>query len=95
MIVLNYPEWRLAWGLLIYKHRPKYDRFFFFNFLAWNLVESIFRAAKRFIYMRVLLEYLKEFSLELQLWNCGKGSRCGAVAIPLFETIFDWNDCRN
>lgn len=68
--------------------------FFIFNFLACYLVESIFRAAKRFIYMRVLMEYLKEFSLELQLWNCGKGSRCGAVAIPLFETIFDWNDCR-
>ena len=57
-------------------------------------MESIFRAAKRFIYMRVLLEYLKEFSLEPQLWNCGKGSRYGAVATPLFETIFDWNDCR-
>ena len=68
--------------------------FFIFNFLACYLVKSIFRAAKRFIYMRVLLEYLKEFSLELQLWNCGEGSRCGAVAIPLFETIFDWNDCR-
>ena len=68
--------------------------FFIFNFLACYLVESIFRAAKRFIYMRVLMEYLKEFSLELQLWNCGKGSRCGAMAIPLFETIFDWNDCR-
>ena len=40
------------------------------------------------------MEYLKEFALELQLWNCGKGSRCGAVATPLFETIFDWNDCR-
>lgn len=68
--------------------------FFIFNFLACYLVESIFRAAKRFIYMRVLMEYLTEFSSELQLWNCGKGSRCGAVAIPLFETIFDWNDCR-
>ena len=35
-------------------------------------MESIFRAAKRFIYMRVLLEYLKEFFIFIRYGTVAK-----------------------
>ena len=80
MIVLNYPEWRLAWGLLIYKHRPKYDRFVFFKFSGlesggvdisgrktFYLHEGLIGIPKRVFIGTSVMELWQRF----QVRNCG------------------------